>query len=79
MYSEIYGRFDRIENDISEVKNVISEVKNDISEIKNELLKTNMKIENNILPKLDAMFDLYKQNSEQLLRIENQIKMNRSY
>lgn len=55
MYSEINDRFDRIENDISNVKN--------------EVLKTNIKIENNIIPKIDVLFEGYKQNSEQLSRI----------
>lgn len=59
MYSEMTGRFDKMEKDISGVKN--------------EVLMINMRIEHDIMPKLEVLFDGYKQNTEQLSRIEVEV------
>lgn len=40
---------------------------------KNEVKKTNISIENDIKPKIDALFDGYKQNSDKLDRIEEEV------
>jgi len=59
LYSEMNARFDKVDTRLDKSEN--------------ELLKTNMKIEHDILPKLDVLFDGYKQNSEQLSRIESEV------
>lgn len=41
--------------------------------MKVEVKKTNMIIENEIKPKIEALFDGYKQNTEQLTRIEDRL------
>ena len=41
--------------------------------VKNEAQKTNAKIEHEIMPKIDALFDGYKQNSDKLDRIEKEV------
>jgi hypothetical protein len=38
-----------------------------------EVLKTNMKIENDIMPKLEVLFDGYEQNTEQLSRLDIEV------
>ena len=52
---------------------VYSEMNTRFDKIENEVLKTNMRIEHDIIPKIDAMFDGYKQNTEQLSRIEAEV------
>jgi len=59
LYSEMNARFDKVDTRLDKSEN--------------ELLKTNMKIEHDVLPKLDVLFDGYKQNSEQLSRIESEV------
>ena len=66
MYSEMNNRFDKVEKDIFDVKN-------EVFGVKNEVLKINMRIENDIIPKTEALFDGYKQNTEQLTRIEAEV------
>lgn len=66
VYSEMNGRFDKMEKDIFDVKK-------DIFDIKNEVVKTSTKIENDIIPKIEVLFDGYKQNTEQLSRIEVEV------
>lgn len=39
----------------------------------NEVKKTNAKIDHEVMPKIDALFDGYKQNSEKLDRIEEEV------
>jgi archaellum component FlaC len=66
LYSEMTGRFDKMEKDISGVKD-------ELSGVKNEVLMINMRIEHDIMPKLEVLFDGYKQNTEQLSRIEVEV------
>lgn len=66
VYSEMNVRFDKMEMDIFDVKK-------DIFDVKNEVVKANMKIENDIIPKIEVLFDGYKQNTEQLSRIEVEV------
>lgn len=41
--------------------------------LKKEVRKTNIVIKNDIKPKIDALFDGYKQNSEKLEKIEEEV------
>ena len=50
MYSEFGKRFDVLENDIKDLKD--------------QSRKTNVIIEHEIVPKITALFDGYKQNSD---------------
>ena len=69
MYSEIKDEFKVVKQEISGVKQEVSGVKQEVSGIKQEVLKTNMVIEHNIMPKIDLLFetnDLQSENIEQL-------------
>lgn len=44
-----------------------------IDGLENEAKKTNAKIDHEVMPKIDALFDGYKQNSEKLDRIEEEV------
>lgn len=76
MYAEMQEGFKGVKNDISGMKGNISNMKDDISNMKddiNDLKKTVINIEQDHGKKLEALFDGYKQNSEQLTRIEDEV------
>lgn len=52
---------------------IYNEMQEGFEEVKNETKKTNFKIEHEIMPKIDALFDGYKQNSDKLDRIEEEV------
>ena len=62
MYSEMREGFKEVKNDISEVKDRLDKVEKTVTCIENEHGK-----------KLDTLFDGYKQNSDKLDRIEEEV------
>lgn len=66
MYSEVQG----IKSDISNMK---SEVNERFDSLENVVRKTNMTIENEIKPKIDALFDGYKQNTELIFGLTSKV------
>jgi len=59
---ETNERFDRVESDISGLKK-------QGTSLESEVKKTNITLEHDIKPKLEALFDGYTQNTQQLDRI----------
>ena len=49
------------------------EMQEGFKEVKNEIKKTNTKIDHEVLPKLNALFDGHKQNADKLDRIEKEV------
>ena len=45
----------------------------DVAEIKDDVRKTSSKIDNEVIPKINILFDGYKQNSDKLDRIEEEV------
>ena len=66
MYSEMQDGFKKTNTDISDIKF-------DLNTLKSDLKKIGVKIDGDITPKIEALFDGYKQNSEQLNRIEQEV------
>ena len=67
MYSDLDGT---ISNMNKEMQEGFKEVNSRVDGLENEVKKTNIKIDHEIMPKINALFDGYKQNSEKLDRIE---------
>ena len=63
MYSDLNG----------EIDNMNKEMQEGFKEVKNEIKKTNTKIDHEVMPKIDALFDGHKQNSDKLDRIEEEV------
>lgn len=60
----------------TQVTNLTSQVDKltvDISEVKDETRKINAKIDHEVMPKINTLFDGYKQNSDKLDRIEEEV------
>ncbi len=66
MYIEFSKRFDNMEEDIKDLKGDVGSVKTDVTKI-------NTKIEHDLMPKITALFDGYKQNADKLDRIEKEV------
>ena len=62
-----------IASQVGNLTSDMAEVKSEVAGVKSEILKTNMTIEHHVKPKIDALFDGYKQNSESLVRVEEKI------
>lgn len=69
MYAEMQEGFNKVNKKIDGLENEVSNLKSETSVIKNTVLK----IENEHGKKLEALFDGYKQNSEQLSDIKNEV------
>jgi len=73
MYAEMQSGFKNVNSEIRDLKLGQEELKASHEELKNEARKTNAVIENDIKPKIEALFDGYKQHGEQLNKIEKEV------
>lgn len=69
MYSEMQGMNERLGN----VETDTNTLKSDLNILKSNVKKIGVKIDGDVTPKIEALFDDYKQNSEQLNRIEQEV------
>lgn len=56
-----------------EMQEMKVEMQEGFREVKDEIKKTNTKIDHEVMPKIDALFDGHKQNSDKLDRIEEEV------
>ena len=73
MYSEMTGKMDKMYSEMQEMKGEIKNVKNEISTVKSEVTKTNVTIENDVKPKIEALFDGYRQNTESINQLSDKV------
>ncbi len=67
------GELKGLKNDVGGLKDDVGELKKEVSDLKVELKKTNNVIENDIKPKIEALFDGQLQNTARLERIEAEV------
>jgi hypothetical protein len=65
--------FELVEKMYSDLKNEISSVKKDLTNEIRTVGNQVLKMENEIKPKIEVLFDGYKQNTETLERIEKEV------
>ena len=70
MYSDLDGK---IVNMNKEKQEGFKGMNSRVDGLENGVKKINAKIDHEVMPKIDAMFDGYKQNSEKLDRIEKEV------
>lgn len=70
MYAEMTSKMDKM---YSEMQDGFKKTNTDITDIKSDLKNIGVKIDRDITPKIEALFDGYKQNSEKLNRIEQEV------
>lgn len=57
------------------LENIENRLMNEMKEVKKITIKTNMKIEHDIEPKVKSLFDGNKQLNDKIDRIENQVNL----
>ncbi|MGI6702532.1 MAG: hypothetical protein ACOX42_00565 [Clostridia bacterium] len=65
--------YSKMEKGFNELRTDVGGLKADVNALKDETRKTNLTIEYDIKPKIDALFDGYKQNADTLDRIEAEV------
>lgn len=70
MYSDLDGKIGNLDEKIDDIN---KEMQEGFIEVKSEIKKTNIKIDHEVMPKINALFDGYKQNSDKLSRIEEEV------
>ena len=60
-------------NKIDGIEKKVEIIETEVKEIKTSQIKLEIIVENDIKPKLEALFDGHKQNTDQLERIENEV------
>jgi hypothetical protein len=56
-----------------------NEMQEGFEQLGNEIRKTNTKIDHEVMPKIDLLFDVHKQNSEKLDRIEKEVSRHEEF
>ena len=67
------SRLNNVDSRLDSVDSRLDSMDSRLNNVEKEIRKTNIKIENDIKPKIDALFDGYKQNTESLARIEEEV------
>lgn len=67
MYAEMQNGFKKSDK----LKSDVGTLKSDVGTLKSDVKKIGAKIDGDITPKIEALLDGYKQNSEHLTRLEN--------
>lgn len=71
LMSKMYGE---MQSGFSSLNQRLDNLETKVDNLETEVKKTNIIIENDIKPSIDALFDGYKQNSETITKIEDDIK-----
>ena len=66
--------FDLMTKMYNEMQNGFLEVNSRLDKMECEISKTNMVIENEIKPRIESLFDGYKQNAEAITNLEEKVK-----
>ena len=70
MYGDLNGKIDGMGREVQGMK---AEMQEGFKEVKSEIKKINTKIDHEVMPKIDALFDGHKQNADKLDRIEKEV------
>lgn len=77
LMEKMYSEFTEFKSEVKGIKSEVTGINSKVNDLKTEvsdIKKTVIKIENDHGQKLDALFDGYKQNSEKLNKIEEEVK-----
>ncbi len=72
-------RMDRLEKSQDILATEVIALKSKTNEIDTKVTKLSVRIENEIEPKINALFEGHKQHTEQLTRIEEQVSKHEQY
>lgn len=72
MYSEFTTKMDTIHSEMQDMKSNMA-TKDDIAKVESKVDKLSIKVEQDIEPKIQSLFDGYSAHTEQLNRIEDEV------
>lgn len=73
MYSEVQGMKSDINGRLDNLDSKFDKLESKVDNLESEVRKTNITIENEIKPKIEALFDGYKQNTEAIYVLTNKV------
>lgn len=73
MYSEVQNMKSDMNQRFDNLENRFDNLEGRVDNLESIVRKTNMTIENEIKPKIDALFDGYKQNTEAIYGLTNKV------
>ncbi|MEL7565236.1 MAG: hypothetical protein AAGU27_10165 [Dehalobacterium sp.] len=71
--TEMRQDINKIEDRVTRIEDRVTRTEDRVTKIEDNVTKTNMQIENNISPKISALFDGWQQHTNQLNRIEEKV------
>lgn len=71
--NDLFELMTKMYSEMQEMKGEIKDVKEELSTVKTEVTKTNVTIENDIKPRIEALFDGYKQNTESINQVSDKV------
>ena len=71
--NDLFELMTKMYSEMQEMKGEIKDVKEELSTVKTEVTKTNVTIENDIKPRIEALFDGYKQNTESTNQVSDKV------
>jgi chromosome segregation ATPase len=71
--SDINGRLDNLDFKFNNLENKVDNLGNKVDNLEHKVDKTNIIIENDIIPRIEALYDGYKQNTESINILTNKI------
>lgn len=74
MYGEMQKGFSDVNKRLDNVENRLDGVESRLDKVENEIIVTNIAIKNDIKPKIEALFDGYKQNTEAINTLSEKIE-----
>ena len=74
-FKSVNERFDKVETEISDMKGEIGGIKTEISGMKVDIQKIGAKIDGEVIPKQQALFDGYQQHNDSLARVEQNVDL----
>lgn len=73
MYSDMQDGFSKVNKRLDTVESRLDGVESRLDSVEKKVTKTNVSIENDVKPKIEALFDGYKQNTEAINELSDKI------
>lgn len=73
MKSDVNERFDTLESRFDNLETRFDNMEDKVDNLESGVRKTNMTIENEIKPKIEALFDGYKQSTEAIYELTDKV------
>lgn len=73
LMTKMYSEMQEMKGEIKGIKGEVKNINTRLDKVVKEVVKTNIAIEQDIKPSISALLDGYKQNTEQITRVEEKL------